>query len=466
VSLAVPQRRLAFSALILATVIAVLDISAVNLALPSIAADLGLRVDQVLWLSKGNLLACAIAILPCAALGDVIGHRRMLSFGLAMFASTSTGTALSSDLTFLVTLRGLQGCAGAAIMCSTLVLMREIFPAKMLGAALGINALFVAVASTAGPAFCGLILSWLSWRWVFAIGPLLALIAWALGRVYLPEKHLPEHRFDLIGTVLLLGSAGLWIFGDLDSSALWPEALGVLTAALFVLHQRRTRCPILPLGMFLNLRFDYGLTASMIAFIGQSSIFVGMPLVLQQDMGFTPLTAATLFLPWPLMTAVVGPWAGKYADKTNPRVVASIGIAVFCSGLASLALLTQYPAPADIAWRMALCGIGFGLFQSPNNREILTNVRPDHAARGAALLCSARLAGQAIGAAMVSVSNLRPLQLPVSIDGIGISTMLWSNAALQICSLLLGALTWAMCRHLARSRSLPTLPDTHPESQV
>src|SRR5690606_26771062 len=109
----------------IATIIAVLDISAVNLALPTIADSLGLSISDVLWLSKANLLACATAILPCAALADVVGHRRMLTAGLVTFAATATGCALSSDLWLLISLRAVQGCAGAAIMCSALVLLRE-----------------------------------------------------------------------------------------------------------------------------------------------------------------------------------------------------------------------------------------------------------------------------------------------------------------------------------------------------
>lgn len=443
-SLSVPRRRWAFTALILATVVAVLDISAVNLALPSIATSLGLSIEQVLWLSKANLFTCATTILPCAALGDVMGHRRLLSMGLATFATTSACTALCSDLWLLVSLRAVQGVAGAAIMCSTLVLMREIFPAKMLGSALGTNALFVAVTTTAGPALCGLILAWLSWRWIFAVTPFMALIAWAMARFQLPEKRSREPRFDLLGTTLLIGSAVLLLSWHAYPVAGSLGLSGCVIAMLFLMHQRFASHPILPLRLFGNMRFAYALTASVIAFIGQSSAFIALPLVFQRDMGYSPLMAAALFLPWPLVTAIVGPWAGKVADQFSARIVASVGIAVFLSGLAALASLTPDGTPLNVAWRMALCGAGFGLFQSPNNREILTNVISDHATRAAALLCTARLLGQAMGAAWVSAPLAvisPPFFLKTTFD---IAGLLWSNTVLQAGLLAMGALAWAL----------------------
>lgn len=227
------QRRWAFSALIMATVIAVLDISAINLALPTIAGDLGLAISDALWLSKANLLACSIAILPCAAIGDVVGHRRVFSAGLLTFAFTATGCTLSSDLGLLIILRALQGCASAAIMCSSLVLLREIFPAKMLGAALGVNALFVAVATTTGPAISGLILTFLSWRWLFAMSPFLALTALLLGLAHLPEKKSLDSRFDWLGTLLLIGTASVLLSWYLRPDSPWLAFIALVIGGAF-----------------------------------------------------------------------------------------------------------------------------------------------------------------------------------------------------------------------------------------
>lgn len=422
----------------MATVIAVLDISAVNLALPTIADDLGLAISDALWLSKANLLACSIAILPCAAIGDVVGHRRVYSAGLLTFAFTATGCTLSSDLGLLITLRALQGCASAAIMCSSLVLLREIFPAKMLGAALGVNALFVAVATTTGPAISGLILTFLSWRWLFALGPFMALTALLLGLAHLPEKKSLDSRFDWLGTLLLIGTASVLLSWYLRPDSPWLAFVALVVGGAFFRHQHQTRCPILPLSLFRSVRFDYALSLSAIAFIGQSCAFIALPLVFQQEMKFSPLGAAGLFIAWPFMTAIIGPWAGRRADNGSPRAVASAGIVFFALGLAALASLPANAQILDIMWRTAICGIGFGLFQSPNNREILTNAPAQHSARAAALLSAARLIGQALGAVMVGIvlSQAQTSQI------IYVAGLLWCACALQIGSLMFGALIW------------------------
>lgn len=437
------QRRLAFSALIMATVIAVLDISAVNLALPIIAADLHLPISQALWLSKANLLACAVAILPCSALGDVIGHRRCLFSGLAILGLASLGCALSSDLWLLITLRAVQGCAGAAIMCSTLVLLREIYGPKQLGMALGLNALFVAVTTTSAPAISGLILSYASWRWLFVIAPALALAALVLGRTRVPEKRQRGAGFDALGSVLLVAIALLGLAHYLQ----WLPAMALLAllplGGVFIWQQRHSLCPLLPLQLFANARFDYSLACSTLAFVGQSAVFIALPITLQQGLGYDPLMTALLFLPWPLTTALVGPWAGRQADRRQPRLVACAGLVLLASGLA---LLAAVPASAP-AWHLIvatmLCGAGFGLFQSPNNREILTNAGTGHTARASALLSASRLLGQALGALLVGVFLADAAQTSDAgqFDP-RVAQMFGWCAALQVATLVVGALLY------------------------
>ena len=439
---ATSHRSLAFCALILATVIAVLDISAVNLALPSIAADLGLDISHVLWLSKANLIACAIAILPCSALGDVLGHRRCLFAGLIIVAAASLGSALSSELWLLITLRTIQGAASAAIMCSTLVLLREIFPPDKLGTALGLNALFVAVTTTSGPAISGLILSFVSWRWLFVIGPLLAVVALLLGARFLPEKRLQDSRFDALGSLLILLIAlPLLLFYLKLITPLWLLLLPLLIG-LFVKVQRSTSDPVLPLGLFANLRFNYAMLASVVAFIGQNSVFIALPIAFQQFMGHSPLMAALMFIPWPLATALAGPWAGRQADRRDPRLVAAAGLAVFAVGLATLANLPADADALDIMWRTAICGLGFGLFQSPNNREILTNADRAHTARAAALLSSARLLGQALGAILVGIIVAASITTAAQQQSESVAQLFWYACALQIVLLGLCVVIW------------------------
>lgn len=446
--------RIAFTALILATVIAVFDLSMINLALPVIAADLDVPLADALWLSKANLLTCALCILPCAALGNVVGHRHMLSAGLVIIVISMLGCASSPGLMQMVAWRTLQGVGSAAIMCSTLVLIGVISPKGTLGRAMGLNAFFVALTNIAGPALTGLLLQWLSWRWLFALTLPLALLALLLARAAVPNARVANSRFDWQGGLIL----GLLLVTLLSSAskAIANEAtwLGAgLLLALFLLRQKYCEWALLPLSIFRNIRLDSALLASCLAFVGQGAAFIIVPVLLQRVLGHDPLEAAWVFIAWPLTTAIVAPWAGRWADRANARHIAQAGLLILTIGLLSLAFVPQGATAWDVAWRMGVCGIGFGLFQSPNNQEILLNVVQAQASKAAALLCLARLAGQALGAVMVAMLLERGMSrgaAPAPVDHQVTSDILCVVAVLQILSLLVTGFTYRSAHRQAR----------------
>nr|WP_290447599.1 MFS transporter [Pseudomonas sp. 21LCFQ02] len=425
--------------MILATVIAVFDLSMINLALPLIAADLQVPVADALWLSKTNLLACAFCILPCAALGDVLGHRRMLGVGLGVTLATTLGCAFANELEQLIVLRTLQGVGSAAIMCSSLVLIRVVCPDTSLGKAMGLNAMFVAVTTTASPVLSGLLLELLSWRWLFVLPVPLGLVALALARAVLPVAQIPHKRFDSLGALLLMGGLLMSLLASGEHAYAGIGVAGaMIMIGLFVLRQTRCSSPLLPMSVLRNVRFNTALLSSSVAFIGQSAVFVSIPLLLQRSLDYGPLGAAFVFLAWPLTTALVAPFAGRLADSHDPRRVTQVGLLLLTVGFAALAWLPIAPSGWEVAWRMALCGFGFGLFQSPNNREIMGNVISVHAARGAALLCLARICGQALGAIVVGIGLG---QVGASVDPHGdavrlvVSKVFWGLVALQLLSI-------------------------------
>ena len=430
----------AFAALILATAIVVFDLSMINLAMPVIAAGLDVPLTAALWLSKANLLTCATCILPCAALGNRLGHRSMLSAGLLIVLVAMLGCSLSDSLPALVTWRAVLGAGSAAIMCSTLVLIGAIAPQGTLGRAMGLNAFFVAFTNTAGPALTGLLLQWLSWHWLFAVSLPVVIMALILTQRCVPQARVTGSRFDWLGSMILglllatlLGSAS----NDIPGQALGLGA--VLLVAAFLIWQQRCEHPLLPLSVFYNPRLDSALLASVLAFIGQSAAFITVPVILQRSLGYTPFEAALVFMVWPLMTALIAPWAGRWADRLNPRRVAEVGLVALTLGLFSLSALGEHADAIDVLWRMALCGIGFGLFQSPNNQEILLNVAKPQVAHAAALLCLARLAGQAIGAVLVALLIQRMMTATADSTAMpqALATRtLGAAAALQLVSLL------------------------------
>lgn len=429
--------KAAFAALLLATVIAVFDLGMINLALPVIAAELKVPIADALWLSRANLLTCALTLLPCAALGDVLGHRRMLAAGLSLVTATLIGCALSHDLPTLIALRALQGAGSAAVMCSTLVLISAICPRRSLGKAMGINALFVAVTSTGGPALTGVLLHWLDWRWLFVLTIPAALLALLIGQATLPNPRVAQSRFDWQGAgllLLLLGTLLSMASAVVPAGLAWPA--GLVLGVAFMYRQHRCAHPLLPLLVFKNPRLNTALLASCLAFVGQSAAFIMVPLLLQRTLGYAPLQAAWVFIAWPLLTALSAPFAGHWADRFDARRIADIGTLVLTLGLISLAAMPEAPSGWDIAWRLGLCGIGFGLFQSPNNRAIVLNVPSTQTARGAALLCLARLLGQALGAVLVALA-LERFTDQAAISHSTTSAVLYGAAALQALTLVI-----------------------------
>lgn len=435
--------RAAFAALILATVIAVFDLSMINLALPLIAADLQVPVALALWLSKANLLTCAFCILPCAALGDVFGHRRVLCLGLGVTVLSTLGCALAGGIEQLIALRTLQGAGSSAIMCSTLVLIRAVCPEGALGKAMGLNAMFVAVTTTASPVVSGMLLEAMDWRWLFVLPVPVGLLAFGVARATLPLAQVSRNRIDGLSVMLLLG-AMLMTLAAASAHGLAGVCGGsaLLLAGLFLHRQAHCESPLLPMSVFANVRFNTALLASLAAFAGQSAVFVSIPLLLQRTLDYGPLGAACVFLAWPLMTAVVAPFAGHLADQLNPRRLTATGLAVLTIGFIALACLPEAPGGWQVAWRMGVCGLGFGLFQSPNNREIMSNVLPTYAARGAALLCLARICGQALGAFAVGVGLEQAgagTEARHEAERLALAHIFWGLVVLQLVSLAIAA---------------------------
>ena len=266
----------------------------------------------------------------------------------------------------------------------------------------------VAGGYAAGPALGGLVLSAVSWPWLFALHlPLGAVSLWLAWRA-LPREKGRRGGFDgrgALGSVVMLGSFFLAMDTLGHGAPLW-QALAWLTLSgisgwLFLRRQRRASHPLLPPRLFQVPRFRLAVSASGLAFVGQGLAFVALSFLYQQEMGFSPLHTAWLFTPWPLAIMLVGPVAGRLADRVNPSVMASLGLVLLMLGLASLALLPQDAGVLDSLWRTALCGIGFGLFQPPNNREMMTSAPHELSTSASGVLSTTRTVGQSLGVALV-----------------------------------------------------------------
>ena len=408
--LPVRERLLAMLAIALAMTMAVLDGAIVNVALPVMARDLAVRPDAAIFVVNAYQIAVTAALLPLASLGDILGYRRVYLTGLAVFVAASLACALAPSLPALVAARIAQGLGAAGVMSVNIALVRFIYPHRMIGRGVGNVALVVAVASAAGPTVAAAILSFATWPWLFLVNLPVGLTALAVASRTLPATPRSGARFDGVSAVLNAFTFGLMIVGvgKLGDAARRPEALAVLAGALvigtvFVRRQIRLSAPLLPVDLLRIPAFALSMASSILAFSAQLIAYIALPFYFQDVLHRSSTEAGLLLTPWPIAIALTAPFAGRLADRYPPGLLGGIGLGLMASGLAAVALLPPEPHALDIAWRLVLCGLGFGLFQSPNNRVIITAAPRERSGGASGMQSTARLTGQSLGAALVAV---------------------------------------------------------------
>ena len=408
--LPLPRRRWAFATVVLGVTLAVLDGSVANVALPTIAGEFQASPSMSIWIVNAYQLAVVISLLPLSALGEIYGYRRIYIGGLALFSVASLACALSDSLAALTISRVAQGFGAAGVMSVNTALIRYIFPRSRLGYVLGINAMVAAGASTIGPSVAGALLAVASWPWLFAINLPLGLAAILIGSRNLPDSDRADRRFDGLSALLSAATFGLLITGidaighglDLRLVAL-QLGCGMVAATWLVRRQLARPTPLVPLDLLRIPVVGLSVATSVCSFAAQMAAFVSLPFLLQTGYSFSPAQVGLLMIPWPLAVAVAAPIAGRLADRHPAGLLGGIGLGLLAGGLVLLATLPTAPSPFDIVWRMALCGIGFGLFQSPNNRVMIGSAPRSRSGAASGMLGTARLLGQATGAALVAL---------------------------------------------------------------
>jgi MFS transporter, DHA2 family, multidrug resistance protein len=408
--MAIPRRYWAYGAIVITLFLAVMDASVANVALPTIASDFHATPSQSITIVSVYQLTIVILLLPLAALGDIYGYRRIYSAGVIVFTVASFCCAAAWSLDLLTAARVLQGLGAAGIMSVNTALIRQIFPTAKLGHALGLNTLAVGVASSIGPSFAGFLLAIASWHWLFAVNVPLGIVAYVLGVKTLPDSHRAPQKFDLVSALLsaVMFSMLLGFIDSLSRGGSWPRSvaevtIGLAAAILAVRRQADRPAPLLPIDLLKIPVFALSIGTSVCSFCAQMLAFVSLPFMLQTGFGFSPTMVGLLIVPWPLAVAVCAPFAGRLSDRVSSALLGFGGLLLLVVGLLFMAFLPAHASPANIVWRMALCGAGFGTFQAPNNRTIVTSAPRIRSGAASGMLGTARLLGQALGAALVAL---------------------------------------------------------------
>ena len=403
--------------IVLGLALSVLDATIVNLALPAIARDLHAGAVQAVWIVNAYQVAALMLLLPCALLGDLIGHRRVYLGGLVLFAAASLACALSTSLPALIAARAVQGLGAAGLMAVNTALVRLVYPKPLLGRGVAINSLTVAAASVAGPSIAAAVLSFASWPWLFGLNLPLGGVVLVLGWHALPHNAAARPagvRLALLDVLLNALMFGLLFLGaealgtraagrgDPVTGALLL-ALAVAVGVIYVRRQRAQTMPLLPLDLLRLPVFALSMGTSVTAFAAQMLAYIALPFLLLEGLHRSPADTGLLITAWPLATVAMAPLAGRLIGRFADGLLGAVGLSLMASGLALLAVLPWEPGNADIAWRVALCGAGFGLFQSPNNHAIVTSAPPHRSGAAGGMLGTARLAGQTIGALLLAI---------------------------------------------------------------
>ncbi len=408
--LPVRRRLWAVAAVTTAVGLASLDTSIANAALPTIAVDLLATPAASIWVVNSYQLALVACLLPLSSLGDIIGYRRVYGYGLALFILASLLCALSWSLPTLTAARVLQGMGAAGIMSVNTALIRFIYPARRLGQGVGFNAMTVATTTALGPTVSAAILSVASWQWLFAVNVPIGVLALGLALRTLPLTPRGRHKFDLASAALNAGTFGLLILGIGEAA---HSASGTTTAlvlggslvcgVLLVRRQLGLSAPLLPVDLYRRPLFALSSVTSMCSFAAQGLSFVSLPFFFQTVLGHDAVQTGLLLTPWPVVTGLMAPIAGPLSDRYPPAILGGIGMVVLCAGLTLMATLPAHPDDTAIVWRMMICGAGFGFFQSPNLKAIMSAAPPERSGGASGIVATSRLVGQSTGAALVAL---------------------------------------------------------------
>lgn len=397
----------AVAAVLAAMAMVVLDAGIANVALPGIARSLQVAPNLSIWIVTAYQAALVMALLPCAALGESIGQRRVFAGGVALFAGASVLCALSPSLPWLVGARFLQGLGGAAVMALGIALLRAVVPHRQLGAAIGWNALVVALSAAAGPAVGAAILSFAPWPWLFAFNLPLGVLVLA-GTRALPEVPGTAGHPDRVSVGLHAGCFAALIVGAEYVLQRPVLAVALLLAATIgftalIRRERPRATPLIPLDLLRTGSIRMSVVASICCFAGITIALLALPFYLQHGLGQDTWTTGLYMTSWPLAVAATAPFAGRLADRVSTAWLCVAGSACIASGLLAASLWPFEARPFALIPLTVLCGVGFGLFQVPNNRNMFLAAPLARSGAAGGMQGTARLAGQTAGSVVTGL---------------------------------------------------------------
>lgn len=383
--------------------------SAVPIALPAIGKEFAMDAVMLGWIATSYLLAAAIFLVPFGRIADIYGRKRMFVYGITVYTAASLLSAVSNSTVVLIASRVLQGIGGGMIFGTGAAILISVFPAKERGKVLGINVAAVYSGLSVGPFFGGFLTQHFGWRSIFLIGvPLgviiLVVILWKLKGEWAEAQG---ERFDVTGSIIysLTLVAIMYGFSLLPTRpGAWLLLVGAFGILGFVMWEMKVEHPVLDINLFRhNMIFTFSNLAALVNYSATFAVSFLLSLYLQYIKGMSPQHAGFILVSQPAMMTLVSPFAGRLSDKIEPRVVASIGMALIVIGLFLFSFLDERTTSGFIVASLLLLGLGFGLFSSPNTNAVMSSVEKRSYGIASGTLGTMRLTGQmfSMGIAML-----------------------------------------------------------------
>src|SRR5438874_2692584 len=367
---------------IMASTISYIDESVVNVALPTIEADLKTSAAVVQWLINAYMLSLTALVLVGGAAGDQLGRRRVFVAGTALFAAASLWFGLSGDIGQLILARAIRGARAALLIPCSLAIIGATFEESERGKAIGTWAGFSAISAALGPVLGGWIVDHVSWRWIFLINPFIALPA-----IWIALRHVPESRdaqaargLDWRGALLALAGLGSLVYGLIaapgrgwgDATVIASLAAGLLLLAAFVWEEARSPAPMMPLKLFSSRMFAGVNLLTLLLYAGLGGAFFFLPFLLIQVHGFSATLAGAVFLPFTIIMAVLSRWSGGLINRFGARLPLTIGPAIAAIGF--VLLPTAGDSYAALLVPMIVLGLGMAVTVAPLTTSVINAV--------------------------------------------------------------------------------------------
>lgn len=383
--------------------------ASVNLALPRLAADLGLDAVMLSWIATSYILAAVVFLLPFGRLADIHGRKRVFTAGVTGFLLGSIVAALAGSGTMLIAARVIQGLGGGMVFGTATAMLISVYPREQRGRVLGWSVASVYLGLSLGPPIGGWIVGEIGWRAIFWINAVLCVCSlWLTLRYVRAEwKEAAGEAFDLTGAVayalsIIALMLGLGALPSGRGAALL--ALAAAGIALFVRWEARSASPLLDVRLLRDNRvFAFSNLAALINYAATFAVGFVLSLYLQYVKALTPQQAGLVMMSQPVMQALCSPLAGRLSDRIEPRLLASAGMALTAAGLASLSFVSEGSGLAHIGASLLVLGVGFGLFSSPNTNAVMGSVDRRQYGLASAVLSTMRMLGQMISMGMAAL---------------------------------------------------------------